>query len=341
MAIFRMEKTGNYTVMFNHHLRNANLSLRAMGLFSYMLSKPDTWDFTIEGIASQCRDGKDSIRTTIKELIKNGYVARRKRKRDEKGLFRNAVYDVYENPYDNPDFVAQTSAENNPEIRKTSSSRKEVAVIPQENITLPNVENYVENLEENSQTVEITAEYAPETVSPVTEYPTAENPTLENPPLINTHNKINTDLLNNHTSINQTKNYVRESSTDVIDEMEYIKTFDEVSEQVEADILCCNNPQYRGEINEIINVITEAFTTKSPVLRVCGNDWSADHVRKRLSMLKCEHIEYVLDCVYKSSSAIQHRRNYLLTCLYNAPVTIDGYYTNLVAHDMAVRGNAA
>ena len=67
MAVFRVEKVKDYTVMSNHHLRNVNLSLKAKGLMSLMLSLPEDWDYTLKGLACICKDGVDSISRTIKE----------------------------------------------------------------------------------------------------------------------------------------------------------------------------------------------------------------------------------------------------------------------------------
>ena len=68
MAVFRIEKTRDYTVMANHHLRNTKLSLKAKGLLSLMLSLPEDWDYTTKGLAKICKDGVDSICSTVNEL---------------------------------------------------------------------------------------------------------------------------------------------------------------------------------------------------------------------------------------------------------------------------------
>ena len=75
MAVFRIEKTRDYTVMANHHLRNTALSLKAKGLLSLMLSLPEDWDYTTKGLARICRDGVDSICATVRELEDAGYMA--------------------------------------------------------------------------------------------------------------------------------------------------------------------------------------------------------------------------------------------------------------------------
>lgn len=84
MAVFRVEKTRDYTVMANHHLRNTELSLKAKGLLSLILSLPENWDYTTKGLSCICKDGVDSINATVKELEAHGYIIRR-RIRNEKG----------------------------------------------------------------------------------------------------------------------------------------------------------------------------------------------------------------------------------------------------------------
>ena len=78
MAVFRIEKTRDYTVMANYHLRDKSLSLKAKGLLSLMLSLPDDWDYTTKGLAHICKDGVDSICATVRELEKHGYIHRRR-----------------------------------------------------------------------------------------------------------------------------------------------------------------------------------------------------------------------------------------------------------------------
>ena len=74
--IFRVERTKNFTVMSNHHFKNKNLTLKAKGLLSLMLSLPDDWNYNMQGLATLSRDGIDSVRSAIKELEHHGYVER-------------------------------------------------------------------------------------------------------------------------------------------------------------------------------------------------------------------------------------------------------------------------
>jgi hypothetical protein len=97
MAVFRIEKTQNYTVMSNHHLRNESLSLKAKGLLSQMLSLPESWDYTLKGLSLINRESVEAIRTAVLELEKTGYIVRRQQ-RDSKGKMSNIEYTIYEQP---------------------------------------------------------------------------------------------------------------------------------------------------------------------------------------------------------------------------------------------------
>ena len=113
MAVFRVEKTKDFTVMSNHHLRNVSLSLKAKGLLSLMLSLPDNWDYTTKGLAHICKDGVDSISSAIKELEKQGYLTRR-RLRDYHGRLGDIEYVIHEKPVlpDGHDTVLPPKREN-------------------------------------------------------------------------------------------------------------------------------------------------------------------------------------------------------------------------------------
>ena len=98
MAVFRIEKTRDYTVMSNHHLRNAGLSLKSKGLLSMMLSLPEDWNYTTRGLAKICKEGTDSIGSALKELERAGYIVRN-RLRDNKGKIVDVEYVIYETPH--------------------------------------------------------------------------------------------------------------------------------------------------------------------------------------------------------------------------------------------------
>ena len=97
MAVFRIEKTRDYTVMSNHHLRDMSLSLKAKGLLSLMLSLPENWDYTMKGLARICKDGIDSISGGIRELEAHGYLIR-SRVRGANGQLGSTEYTILEQP---------------------------------------------------------------------------------------------------------------------------------------------------------------------------------------------------------------------------------------------------
>ena len=97
MAVFRIERTRDYTVMSNHHLRNEKLSLKAKGLLSMMLSLPEDWNYTTRGLAKICKEGVDAIGGALRELETAGYIVRHQL-RDRQGRISDTEYVIYEQP---------------------------------------------------------------------------------------------------------------------------------------------------------------------------------------------------------------------------------------------------
>ena len=181
MAVFRIERTRDYTVMSNHHLRNANLSLKAKGLLSMMLSLPEDWNYTTRGLAKICKEGVDAIGAALRELERAGYIVRHQ-KRDKSGRITDTEYVIYEQPQpdmsqpdtaspdtENPDMVkpdTEKPAELNIEKSNTKKSitygsstdsipfRETAAAIPPERkgrdaMSVTEIENYRELILEN------------------------------------------------------------------------------------------------------------------------------------------------------------------------------------------------
>lgn len=99
MSVVRVNHNTNYTVMSNHHLRNLNLSLKAVGLLSKILSLPPNWDYTIEGLAAICKDGVTAVKSALKELKDEGYLVVTKLMPDKTKSGRiEYIYDIYEQP---------------------------------------------------------------------------------------------------------------------------------------------------------------------------------------------------------------------------------------------------
>ena len=189
MAVFRIERTRDYTVMSNHHLRNGKLSLKAKGLLSMMLSLPEDWNYTTRGLAKICKEGVDAIGNALRELETAGYIVRHQL-RDRQGRISDTEYVIYEQPQprqpetpgadtdvpdtaspdtENPDMVkpdTEKPAELNIEKSNTEKSitygsstdsipfRETAAVIPPERkgrdaMSVTEIENYRELILEN------------------------------------------------------------------------------------------------------------------------------------------------------------------------------------------------
>ena len=110
MSVFRIEKTNNYTVMSNYHLREREMSLKAKGLLSLMLSLPNDWDYTIEGLVTICKENETAIKSTLKELKDFGYLEILK-VQNQKGQFEYQ-YNIYEKPQSKKPEVENLGVEN-------------------------------------------------------------------------------------------------------------------------------------------------------------------------------------------------------------------------------------
>nr|WP_302685542.1 DUF6017 domain-containing protein [uncultured Ruminococcus sp.] len=225
MAVFRVERNTGYTVMSNHHLRNKELSLKAKGLLSQMLSLPEDWDYTLAGLSYINRESIDAIRTAVWELEKAGYITRRQG-RDEKGKMTAIEYTIYEQPQ---------------------------------------------------------------------------------PP--------------------ERKGTERNDAYRVYEEI--------IKDNIEYNILLQDMKFDHDRLNEIVDIILETVCTSRKKIRIAGDDYPAELVKSKFMKLDSEHIRFVLDCMQENTTKIRNIKQYLKAVLFNAPSTIDSYYTSLVAHDMA------
>ena len=292
MAVFRVEKNQNYTVMSNHHLRNPDLSLKAKGLLSQMLSLPEEWDYTLKGLSQINKEGIDAIREAVRELERAGYVTRT-RVRNEKGQLGAADYVIHEFP------------------------------MPPN----PILEN-------------------PTQGKPISENPTLENPMQENPTQLNkelsSKELSNTDLLNNHsipilsTLSRQEAAQPQERKGNGHTNMDAVRAYEEViKDNIEYAYLVQDNNIDRGMLDEIVSLMLETVCTRRKVVRIAGDDYPAELVKSKFMKLNSSHIQFVIDCMHQNTTKIRNIKKYLLAVLFNAPNTIDSYYTALVAHDMA------
>ena len=126
MAVFRIERTRDYTVMSNHHLRNEKLSLKAKGLLSMMLSLPEDWNYTTRGLAKICKEGVDAIGGALRELETAGYIVRHQM-RDRQGRISDTEYVIYEQPQpknpDTPQPDTDSPDTENPDMEKPDTEK--------------------------------------------------------------------------------------------------------------------------------------------------------------------------------------------------------------------------
>ena len=301
MAVFRVERNTGYTVMSNHHLRNKELSLKAKGLLSQMLSLPEDWDYTLAGLSYINRESIDAIRTAVWELEKAGYITRRQG-RDEKGKMTAIEYTIYEQPQP-------------PEL------------------DCPVLEN-------------------PTADNPILENPTTDNPTSENPMQLNKDisrtnlpkkEKSNTDLSSTDSIPIHSLNPLpydgeaatpperkRKEATDAYSVYEEI-----IKDNIEYDHFVRYGQVDKDRLDEIVSIILETVCSKRKTIRIAGDDYPAELVKAKFMKLNSSHIEFVFDCMKENTTKIRNIKQYLKAVLFNAPNTIDSYYTALVAHDIA------
>lgn len=110
MSVIRIHKTKNFTVMSNHHFKEKEMSLKAKGLLSLMLSLPDDWNYSIAGLVKLSKDGKDSVMTALAELEKFGYLTRTQMT-NEKGQFSGIEYNIFEEPQSENTIAEKPNAE--------------------------------------------------------------------------------------------------------------------------------------------------------------------------------------------------------------------------------------
>ena len=148
-------------------------------------------------------------------------------------------------------------------------------------------------------------------------------------------NKINNNILsiNQVSSNNKNKIHIGQKN-DVIDERDFQGKVDEINERLEVEHLCFNGDISEEEISEIVELIAWIMLTPQENIQISGVPTNINLVRKRFEMLNSSHIEYVFDCLHSTGTKIKNRCNYLLTCLFKAPITMEGYYDNAVRHDM-------
>ena len=107
-----------------------------------------------------------------------------------------------------------------------------------------------------------------------------------------------------------------------------------ILENIEYDILVQNERLDRDRLDELVELMVDTVCSNREMIRIAGDDYPAEVVKSRFLKLNSSHIEYVLDRMRENTTYVRNIKKYLLAALYNAPATIDSYYTSLVSHDM-------
>ena len=294
MAVFRIEKTRDYTVMANHHLRNTKLSLKAKGLLSLMLSLPEDWDYTTKGLAKICKDGVDSICSPVNELEEHGYVIR-ERIRNAKGQLTDIQYTILEQP--------------KPPQPGQGKPKQENPVLDSPVLGTPKQEE-------------------PEQGNPAQLNTKKSSNQGLNTDLSNTEvsNPIQSNPYEDELQAADGMGTDTRSSREIYREI--------ILENIEYRHLVQNNQIDRERLDELVELIVDTVCSARKTIRIAGDDYPAEVVKSRFMKLDSSHIEYVLSSMQENTTYVRNIKKYLLAALYNAPSTISSYYTSLVNHDL-------
>ena len=300
MAVFRVERNTGYTVMSNHHLRNKELTLKAKGLLSQMLSLPEDWDYTLAGLSYINRESIDAIRTAVWELEKAGYITRRQG-RDEKGKMTAIEYTIYEQP--------QLPGSHSPGLENPTSGKP---ILENPTPGNPTSENPTQLNKDISKTNLLNKEKS-------------------NTDLSSTHS-IPIHSLN---PLPYSEGAAEPPEKKRTEKNDAYRVYEEIiKDNIDYDILIQDMVD-RDRLDEIVDLILETVCTRRKTIRVAGDDYPAELVKSKFMKLDSEHIRFVLDCMRENTTKIRNIKQYLKAALFNAPSTIGNYYTSLVSHDMA------
>ena len=294
MAVFRVERTNNYTVMSNYHLRDKTLSLKAKGLLSLMLSLPETWDYTLSGLARISLEGKDAIRAAVVELEKAGYI-QRGQTTDKAGKFSGNEYIIREYPTAQAPSLEEPSSEN-PTTEKPATGSTQTGNTSPVFPTQINIDNQIPDLSSKES------------------FPFPSSPPASAVGPKEAKGKRQ-----------ERRNAVSKS------EMDGYRAL--IRENIGYNDFVQERPYDAAQLDEMVELIVEAVCSRKETIRVAGNDFPQAVVKSRLLKLDGQHIRFVFGCLRENTTQVRNMKQYLLTVLFNAPVTIESHYAAQVNHD--------
>lgn len=243
MAVFRIQRTKDYTIMSNCHLKDKNLSLRAKGMLSLIFSLPDDWNYSIRGFAAISKEGTEAIGSVLKELETARYIVRR-RIRDENGRITDMEYEVFETPQpEEPDTSAPHPSEPNPSEPHPGE---------------PHPGN-------------------PDMVKPDMDEPDTGNPAQLNKDISMIQGE-RTDSSRNPSNQSDTNDAMRRNrAADLYDSYSSLVLY-----HIDYERLCEDRALDREKIDELVSIMVDAICTDKPTLRISGTEMPANVVRSRL-----------------------------------------------------------
>ena len=298
MAVYRVERTRDYTVMSNYHLKDTTLSLKAKGLLSMFLSFPDDWNYSTRGLAAICKEGVEAIGNTIKELEKAGYIVRRKL-RGSNGRITDTEYVIYEQPQEPP---APDADE--PDTTPPGTAQ-------------PDTGN-------------------PDMVDPDAVGPDMDAPHTGNHAQLNINQSItqksNTQRSNTH-SFPPPAPSPQAPAKPVEGMKEIFEKRADIQAQIDYELIV--TPSNQAQVDEFVEIMLEVALTRTPTMKI-GRDaeYPTAFVQQRFNQLTSIHIEKVMDGIRENTTQVRNARAYLLAALFNAPSTTDNHYTLQVNHDL-------
>lgn len=310
MAVFRVEKTRDYTIMANHHLKDKSLTLKAKGLLSVMLSLPESWDYTLKGLSMINKEGVDAIREAIRELERAGYILR-SRTRNDQGQLKNTEYVIYEFPH--------------PRGKEDDEPESDSPALEKPMLENPILDN-------------------PTLGNPTLEDPALEKPTLENSTQLNTNRekkkrKIKNPFIPDVSNPYQSNPYPSGQGLGVLPmtPRKQSSSVREMREQVKQNIgyECMIADHDKSRVDEIVDLMVETLCSSSEYITISGADYPAELVKERLLKINSLHLQYIFECLQGNSSRIRNIKHYLLTTLFNAASTMSSYYDAQCRHDFS------
>ena len=269
-----------------------------------MLSLPEDWDYTLAGLARINAEGKDAIRAAVVELEKAGYVQRRQTT-DKAGKFGANEYIIREYPASHePPPEGPSSAQplpENPTTDEPSTASTQTEKTTQLNKDLQTKENKILS----SQSTESFPFPSAPFMTPASD--AAQPPEAKGK---------------------------KRSRSRVMSQGEMDAYRELIRENICYDDFVREHPYDAGQLDEMVELMVEAVCSKKKNIRVAGNDFPQAVVKSRLLKLDSEHIRFVFDCLRENTTQVRNMKQYLLTVLYNAPVTIESHYAAQVNHDL-------